>query len=116
VGNVSNVIEHVPGETNVWGDLLSRWGAGPVTTPSETARMARLAVVGRVSPLQDEEFVWPNETEIRETQRVEYAKNIVFDEPGAEARAVTWSDERQMYLTGAAAAALRTVTDIGSER
>lgn len=22
------VIEHVPGEANVWGDLLSRWGAG----------------------------------------------------------------------------------------
>ncbi|KAE9040561.1 hypothetical protein PR001_g7013 [Phytophthora rubi] len=32
------VIEHVPGEVNAWGDLLSRWGAGPALKQGRTSR------------------------------------------------------------------------------
>ncbi|GMF39969.1 unnamed protein product [Phytophthora fragariaefolia] len=60
---------HVPGDVNVWGDLLSRWGAGQVREDEhEATRVARLAVVERVSPLEDPEFVWPSETEIKAVQ------------------------------------------------
>ncbi|KAE8980660.1 hypothetical protein PR001_g23652 [Phytophthora rubi] len=63
------IIEHVPGEVNVWGDLLSRWGAGQVREDEhEATRVARLAVVERVSPLEDPEFVWPSEAEIKAVQ------------------------------------------------
>jgi hypothetical protein len=56
-------IEHVPGEENVWGDLLSRWGA---QQDPPVARMAKLAVVQRVSPLQERDFVWPTQGELME--------------------------------------------------
>ncbi|POM57665.1 Hypothetical protein PHPALM_37794 [Phytophthora palmivora] len=70
------VIEHVPGETNVWGDLLSRWGATKMPTAAPTgARMSRLAAVGRVSPLEAVDFVWPNEDEIRAAQLARRAKD-----------------------------------------
>ncbi|KAJ0393724.1 hypothetical protein ATCC90586_011174 [Pythium insidiosum] len=63
------VIEHVPRDNNVWGDLLSRWGAGKVIKDERaTVRVARLAVVDRVSPLQDPEFVWPSLHEIYDAQ------------------------------------------------
>jgi hypothetical protein len=63
------VIEHVPGEDNVWGDLLSRWGAGPSISDRRATRVARLAVVDRVSPLQEAEFVWPSQDEIKQAQQ-----------------------------------------------
>ncbi|GMF24236.1 unnamed protein product [Phytophthora fragariaefolia] len=45
------IIEHVPREVNLWGDLLSRWGAGQVREDKQEAtRVVRLAVVERVSP------------------------------------------------------------------
>ncbi|KAG6623478.1 uncharacterized protein IUM83_02013 [Phytophthora cinnamomi] len=45
------VIEHVLGDANAWGDLSSRWGAVAIL-PTDLAarRVARLAVVERVSP------------------------------------------------------------------
>ncbi|KAE9356250.1 hypothetical protein PF008_g3693 [Phytophthora fragariae] len=77
------VIEHVPGEVNAWGDLLSRWGAGPALKQERTSRrVARLAVVQRVSPLEDPEFVWPAETEIRALQQV--ARDDNSDLQGAQ--------------------------------
>ncbi|KAE9073862.1 hypothetical protein PF010_g24905 [Phytophthora fragariae] len=77
------VIEHVPGEVNAWGDLLSRWGAGPALKQERTSRrVARLAVVQRVSPLEDPEFVWPAETEILALQQV--ARDDNSDLQGAQ--------------------------------
>ncbi|OWZ03858.1 LOW QUALITY PROTEIN: hypothetical protein PHMEG_00024341 [Phytophthora megakarya] len=60
------VIEYVGGEDN--GDLLSRRGAGPASTTSP-ARMNALLVVNRVSPLQEPEFIWPTQEEIKCEQR-----------------------------------------------
>ncbi|GMF23132.1 unnamed protein product [Phytophthora fragariaefolia] len=89
------VIEHVPGEANAWGDLLSRWGAGSALKQERTSRrVARLAVVQRVSPLEDPEFVWPAETEIRVLQQV--ARDDNSDLQGAQ-----WSEQRQLLLTAA---------------
>ncbi|KAE9051957.1 hypothetical protein PR001_g948 [Phytophthora rubi] len=77
------IIEHVPGDVNVWGDLLSRWGAGQVREDEhEATRVARLAVVERVSPLEDPEFVWPSETEIKAVQ--DAAREAAQDLEGAQ--------------------------------
>lgn len=71
------IIEHVPGEANVWGDLLSRWGAGQTLSSDNVAvRLARLAVVQRVSPLEEEAFVWPSEAEIRAVQEAATAAGL----------------------------------------
>lgn len=49
------VIDHVPGKANAWENLLSRWGAGaPLQV---TLRTARLAVIERVSLLEEAELV-----------------------------------------------------------
>jgi hypothetical protein len=63
-------IEHVSGEDNVWGDLLSRWG---VKQDRPVARMAQLAVVQKVSPLQEKEFDWPTQGELVEAQLADIA-------------------------------------------
>ncbi|KAE9001180.1 hypothetical protein PF001_g4527 [Phytophthora fragariae] len=89
------VIEHVPGEANVWGDLLSRWGAGSILQAEcASTRIARLAVIERVSPLEDQEFVWRTEAEIRVLQRGASASD-------RDQHSVQWDDERQMYVTSA---------------
>ncbi|POM81780.1 Hypothetical protein PHPALM_204 [Phytophthora palmivora] len=59
------VIEHVSGEQNVWGYLLSRWDATSKTSDVPVAaRVRSLAVLERMSPLQDADFQWPSHTEI----------------------------------------------------
>lgn len=88
------VIEHVRGEENVWGDLLSRWGAG---TPAATtpARIRSLLVVKRVSPLQDSEFIWPSEADIVAEQRRELSSR----EPSDVLPSCRWSEEMNVFIT-----------------
>ncbi|GMF23670.1 unnamed protein product [Phytophthora fragariaefolia] len=87
------IIEHVPGDVNVWGDLLSRWGAGQVREDEhEATRVARLAVLERVSPLEDTEFVWPSETEIKAVHNA--AREAAQDFVGAQQ-----ADKRELMVT-----------------
>jgi hypothetical protein len=60
------VVEHVSGEDNVWGDLLSRWGAKPPN--GSPVKVRALMQVPPVAPLQDNEFVWPTIDEVIECQ------------------------------------------------
>ena len=86
-------IEFVSGEDNVWGDLLSRWGA-PATTPA-TKKICQLVVVDQVSPLQDPEFVWPSWDEIASSQ----AEHLVGHE-GLERDSVSgcWKDRKDRVV------------------
>jgi len=79
-------IHHIPGEDNVWADLLSRWGAvkemalsrigvrAVTTIPESQANnsfqledpMAQF----RIQPLAPEKFVWPDVAEIANEQRM----------------------------------------------
>lgn len=70
------VVEHVPGRTNVWADMISRWAGNHVAAVSikrirtvrhdestpEPARSSGLR------PLDDEQFIWPTFTEIAAVQ------------------------------------------------
>ncbi|ETV63678.1 hypothetical protein H257_19389, partial [Aphanomyces astaci] len=60
----SYVIHDIPGEVNVWADLLSRWGS---TLPSICAISQQPLLI---SPLRDEKFVWPTFVSIAEAQVV----------------------------------------------
>ncbi|GMF49471.1 unnamed protein product [Phytophthora fragariaefolia] len=89
------VIEHVPGEANVWGDFLDRWGATRTSTATATgARMSRLAAVERVSPLEAADFVWPSEDDIRAAQLAVRAKDSM--EPSQPP--LCWSEDRQLFV------------------
>ena len=83
-------IEHVAGEDNVWGDLLSRWGA----TKSDGARMRMLAVTARVAPLRDPEFLWPTANEIVSVQRAAIGERDM-DAPLPDC---SWNDERKQFV------------------
>ncbi|KAF0702604.1 hypothetical protein As57867_007742, partial [Aphanomyces stellatus] len=58
----SYVIHDIPGEVNVWADLLSRWGS---TLPSICAIKQQPLLI---SPLRDDKFVWPTFVSIAEAQ------------------------------------------------
>ncbi|GMF36000.1 unnamed protein product [Phytophthora fragariaefolia] len=68
------IIEHIPGEHNLWADIVSRWGHPPadpatasitrvhhVTTHSESA-------VSRPRPLEDASFNWSTTDEVKVVQ------------------------------------------------
>ncbi|KAJ8530520.1 hypothetical protein ON010_g14393 [Phytophthora cinnamomi] len=62
------VIEHISGAENVWGDLLSRWGATNLAEQGTTpVRVAVVSVIDEypISPLEAQDFVWPSLAEVR---------------------------------------------------
>jgi hypothetical protein len=62
------VIEHIPGESYIWADILSRWkGDREQKMLRPTLKVLRW---NGVSPLANEEFFWPGLGEIREEQNV----------------------------------------------
>ncbi|KAH9150223.1 hypothetical protein AeRB84_006900, partial [Aphanomyces euteiches] len=84
-----HTIECLPGEDNVWGDLLSRWGAS-IQAPAPTAAVRQLLAV--VSPLQQADFDWPTTATIVKTQRsaIEGGENPPPD--------VTWNEDKNPHL------------------
>ena len=58
-------IEHIPGDDNVWADLMTRWGA-PVQ-----ASGGRLSAVFQapVAPYEDESFTWPTAKDVAISQK-----------------------------------------------
>jgi hypothetical protein len=62
------VIEHIPGESSIWADILSRWkGDGEQKILRPTLKVLQW---NRVIPLANEEFFWPGLDEIRGEQKV----------------------------------------------
>jgi hypothetical protein len=57
-------IAHVPGRDNLWPDLLTRWAA-----PAARARVSAV-LLSPLTPALDEDFVWPNASELRRVQDV----------------------------------------------
>ena len=66
-------IVYIPGDENIWADLLSRWG-NPNTVanrstvqPTENERIARL-FKAPYCPKRDDDFVWPSNADIEKAQ------------------------------------------------
>lgn len=87
------VIYHISGDDNVWGDLLSRWGAA--VHPTHRAKLCALAVVDLMSPLQSADFDWPSLAQVLELQQGELRSRCA-DEPLPE---VTWNEDDQVFKT-----------------
>jgi len=60
------VIEHLPGDRNVWADILTRWAVKPKTCVRALS-LARL-MVAPITPSNSEEFDWPKRSEIKSVQ------------------------------------------------
>ncbi|GMF60954.1 unnamed protein product [Phytophthora fragariaefolia] len=84
-------IEHVSGEGNVWGDLLSRRGAHRDDPPPSTLQLRQLAIVDQIAPLQQPDIEWPTSTEIRHVQDEAIALRAPDD--------VALDSERDLYVT-----------------
>ena len=63
-------IEFVPGDTNVFADLLTRWGAVPEVDTSENMKMMKrlISLQEEPSAIWKKSFEWPEEAEIRTVQ------------------------------------------------
>ncbi|KAJ8577220.1 hypothetical protein ON010_g1985 [Phytophthora cinnamomi] len=80
-------IENIRGEDNVWGDLLSRWGA-PLGA-SRSVRMRQLAIIDQVSPLQNSEFEWPTYEDIVRLQKAALSRQAKSN--------IRWDDSRGTF-------------------
>ncbi|KAH9086029.1 hypothetical protein Ae201684P_005725 [Aphanomyces euteiches] len=81
-------IECLPGDTNVWGDLLSLWGSAQ--SSRTIARVRKLLHV--VSPLQQNDFEWPTAKSILEAQK------LAIERGGSTPPGVAWSDEDSFHM------------------
>ncbi|KAH9150500.1 hypothetical protein AeRB84_006672 [Aphanomyces euteiches] len=81
-------IKCLPGDTNVWGDQLSRWGSAQ--SCRTIARVRKSLHV--VSPLQQNDFEWPTANSILEAQK------LVIERGGSTPPGVAWSDEDSFHI------------------
>ncbi|GMF38684.1 unnamed protein product [Phytophthora fragariaefolia] len=72
-------IEHIDGERNLWADIVSRWKPGNAEIGPATmlVKVARIADLSRIRPLQDDKFTWPTIESVRAAQEAAVS-------PGAE--------------------------------
>jgi hypothetical protein len=68
------MIVHLPGEQNVWANLLSRWGT------SESVICVMKLVQFRPSPQLDQRFLWPRKEELLKFQLASGEKFHQYDE------------------------------------
>ncbi len=65
-------IYHIPGEDNVWADLMSRWGA------SNNHRLLSIRIpasfAAPIAPDLDPDFTWPSADEIVNSRIVQQRK------------------------------------------
>ncbi|KAG3060767.1 hypothetical protein PI125_g24834 [Phytophthora idaei] len=66
-------IEHIPGEKNVWADIISRWHPREIVRVAavRTRRQQAVAVenLSRLRPLEDDGFVFPTQDNIQAAQQ-----------------------------------------------
>ncbi|KAG3002249.1 hypothetical protein PC121_g19546 [Phytophthora cactorum] len=85
--NFRYIVEHVPGPTNVWADMISRWAGNHVSTVSikrvkavrrqdtpprsstESTSESTVPEVSELRPLDDDHFVWPTLAELCDLQK-----------------------------------------------
>jgi hypothetical protein len=60
-------IEFLPGDSNAWADLMTRWGA-PDVVPTLLARHIRGIFRAPISPSLDSESEWPDASAVRSAQ------------------------------------------------
>ena len=69
------VIEHIPGDENVWADMLSRWGNHQSTGIQAIRVKMGSLVLAPVSPSLNEDYDWPRMADIIAAQPTSLAKS-----------------------------------------
>ncbi|OWZ05938.1 hypothetical protein PHMEG_00021884 [Phytophthora megakarya] len=103
-------IEHIPGELNLWADIISRWGQPPVDpVTSSIARVQHVttrseSAISQLRPLEDDAFTWPTEVDIKVAQG-RYKKEMPTTAKMADGRATV--DDKLWIPTTAQSLLLR---------
>lgn len=87
--NFQYCIEHIAGETNVWADLLSRWGGPPIAR----ARINRVYTLPP-SPITSNDFEWPNAKSIQMSQNealVKMSESFIVENKLQQNESLLWS-------------------------
>ncbi|GMF36941.1 unnamed protein product [Phytophthora fragariaefolia] len=63
-------IEHIDGKRNLWADIVSRWkpGNAEIGPARMLVKVARIAALSRIRPMQDDKFTWPTIESVRAAQ------------------------------------------------
>ena len=78
-------IEHVPGDSNTWPDIMTRWMRGYRKAPSVRRITATLPFNGVTVPPDSPEFEWPDISQIISTQneyKAKAPKNAILNDGG----------------------------------
>lgn len=78
-------IEHVPGNTNIWPDIMTRWMRGYRKAPVIRRVTTALPFSGVTIPPNSPEFEWPSSDEIKKSQedhKENKPKSAIMDESG----------------------------------
>ncbi|KAG4043948.1 hypothetical protein PC123_g20595 [Phytophthora cactorum] len=85
-------IEHIPGSTNLWANIISRWRTSAVVTAAAVRtrrdRSTHVSDISQLRPLQDPEFVFPTLDDVRDAQELagrqarEHMREPSFEEEG----------------------------------
>ena len=86
-------IEHVPGNTNIWSDIMTRWMQGYRKTPAILRVTSTLPFNGVVIPPNSPEFEWPT---------IEIIKKIQFAHKHKVPRAAKLDSSGLLLIKGAA--------------
>ncbi|MEM1369509.1 MAG: RNase H-like domain-containing protein [Cyanobacteria bacterium P01_H01_bin.15] len=71
-------IEHVPGDCNIWPDIMTRWMRGYRKPPAIRRISSVIPFIGVVQSPNDSEFTWPSSSEISKIQsRASAPKNSI---------------------------------------
>lgn len=96
-------IEHVPGDTNVMADIMSRWLGGYRSgRTSNCARVRRLIAHRDLPDLvkspEDDDYDWPSEEDIKESQG-----KFVHERPaGCKCKGDIWMDRNKVWIPNSA--------------
>ncbi|KAF0728670.1 hypothetical protein Ae201684_013628 [Aphanomyces euteiches] len=86
-------IYDIAGEANVWADLLSRWGTNsPTICPI-------VHVPLKISPLRNEEFVWPSMAEIVDAQLRAVGEDAVPEDELVESHVLVAGEQLPVLKT-----------------
>ncbi|OWZ04566.1 hypothetical protein PHMEG_00023512, partial [Phytophthora megakarya] len=91
------VIHHIAGESNLWADIISRWGQ-PIPNAEESLAVKRVTTrsaqtFSELRPLQDDTFAGPTRSEILRVQlqyREDMPGDAVETEDGVEVGGKLW--------------------------
>ncbi|KAG6616303.1 uncharacterized protein IUM83_03561 [Phytophthora cinnamomi] len=99
------IIEHIPGEKNVWADIVSRWHAREIVAVAAVQTRSRHIVpveeLSPLRPLADEQFIFPKRADLHAAQLAASRERSRLQHASEEEDGVVTVDNRPWVPTNA---------------